>query len=207
MLDQLFQGDALWFSVPALFGTLVFILRMVLMLVGGDTGDGGDGGDVGHFGHAGDLGDSGDGALDLSGEHHPSSNTAFEILSVQTISIFLMGFGWVGIGCLLGSGWPTPVAMLLGVVGGVAMVWIMARTLGAVRTLEGSGNVKIQSALGLEGDVYARIPAGGRGQVRLVIDSRQRIYNAVSTGVDIASQSRVRVVNVNDDNTITVEPV
>jgi len=207
MLDPLFQGDALWFTVPALFGTLVFILRMVLMLVGGDTGDGGDGGDLGHAGDVGDFGDTGDGSLDFDGQHHPSSNTAFEILSVQSISIFLMGFGWVGIGCLLGSGWSTGVALALGVVGGVAMVWIMARTLGAVRTLEGSGNVKIQSTLGLEGDVYARIPAGGRGQVRLVIDSRQRIYNAVSRDTDIASQSRVRVVGVNDDNTITVEPI
>jgi len=205
MLDQLFQGDALWFSVPALFGTAVFILRMVLMLIGGDGGDGAHVGDMGDVGDLGDVGDTGD--FDFDGGEHDSSDTAFEILSVQTISIFLMGFGWVGVGCILGSGWPTWVAMLLGLVGGVAMVWIMARTLGAVRNLEGSGNVKIQNTLGLEGDVYAQIPADGRGQVRLVIDSRQRIFNAVSDDTEIASQTRVRVVNVNDDNTLTVEPV
>lgn len=199
MLDQLFQGDALWFSVPALFGTAVFILRMVLMLIGGDGGDGGDVGDVG------DVGDTGD--MDFDGGDHDSSNTAFEILSVQTISIFLMGFGWVGLGCVMGSGWPMWVGMLLGLLGGMAMVWIMVRTLGAVRELESCGNVKIQSTLGLEGDVYAQIPAEGRGQVRLVVDHRQRIYNAVSTDAEIASQTRVRVVNVNDDNTLTVEPV
>jgi hypothetical protein len=199
MLNELFQDHALWFSVPALLGTAIFVLRLGLMLIGGDS-DGGDGGDIG--GDAG--GDSGDFGLD----DHDSSDTAFEILSVQTISVFMMGFGWVGLGCVLGSRWPMSVGMALGFLGGVAMVWILARTLGAVRGLEGSGNINIESTLGLEGDVYAEVPAAGegQGQVRLVIAKRQRIYNAVSGEVKIASMTRVRVVGVNDDNTLTVEP-
>ena len=202
MFDQLFQGDALWFSVPALLGTAVFVIRLGLMMLGGDHGDGGDGGD---FGDA-DTGDISLEGHDLDGH---DSESAFAILSIQTVSVFMMGFGWAGLGCLFGAGWPLSAGIGLGFLAGVAMIWILTRTLGAVRTLESSGNVRIQSALGLEGDVYARIPAAGegRGQVRLIIDQRQRIYNAISRTGEVNSQTRVRVVWVNDDNTLTVEPV
>ena len=202
MFDQFFQGDALWFSVPALLGTAVFALRLGLMMLGGDHGDGGDG-------HFGDSGDTGDVSLDGHGADGHDSDSAFAILSVQTVSVFMMGFGWCGLGCLFGARWPVGVALGLGFLTGVAMVWILTRTLGAVRELESSGNVPIGSALGLEGDVYARIPPAGegRGQVKLIIDQRQRIYNAISRTGEVTSQTRVRVVNVNDDNTLTVEPV
>ena len=199
MFDVLFEGDALWFSIPALLGTGVFVIRMILMLLGGDSGDGGA--EFGDFGDAGDMGD-------VEFEGHDSAG-AFEILSVQGISIFLMGFGWVGLACLLGTGWSQGTAIGLGALGGFLMFWIMAKTLGAVRGLESSGNVSIRSALGLEGDVYARVPArgDGRGQVRLVIDNRQRIFNAISGGDAVETSGRVRVVNVNDDHTLTVEAV
>lgn len=202
MFDQLFQGDALWFSVPALLGTVVFVLRLGLMMLGGDHGDGGHGGDFGH----GDTGDFSLEGHDLDGH---DSDSAFAILSVQTVSVFMMGFGWTGLGCLLGAGWPMSAGIGLGFLVGVLMIWILTRTLGAVRTLESSGNVQIRSALGLEGDVYARVPAAGegRGQVRLIIDQRQRMFNAISRAGEVTSQTRVRVVSVNDDNTLTVEPV
>jgi hypothetical protein len=47
----------------------------------------------------------------------------------------------------------------------------------------------------------------GRGQVRVVVDERARIYNAVSDGDAIVTSSSVRIVRANDDNTLTVTPV
>ena len=100
MFDSFFDGEALWFSIPALLGTGVFLIRILMMLVGCD---GGDGIDL-------DAGDA-----DLNGG---DSSGAFEILSVQGVSAFLMGFGWVGVGSHLGAGWSPAVSFGAGAAGG-----------------------------------------------------------------------------------------
>ena len=52
-----------------------------------------------------------------------------------------------------------------------------------------------------------REKGSGRGQVRVVIDGRDRIYNAISDRQALPTSSRVRVVRVNQDHTLTVTPV
>ena len=42
------------------------------------------------------------------------------------------------------------------------------------------------------------------GQVRVVVDERARIYNAVAAGEELTTKTRVRVTAVNNDNTLTV---
>jgi hypothetical protein len=194
MIETLFSGEALWFSVPAVFGTGMFVLRLLMMLIGGDGGDGAVDMDF----------ETGDAHL---GGHDPGG--AFEILSVQGVSAFLMGFGWVGVGALLGADWSPAVAFGAGFLGGLLLVWILGHALGAVRGLESSGNISISEALGATGDVYTRVPPSGegQGQVRVVLSDRQRIYNAISRGPEFMTHTRVRVVEVNDDNSLTVDAV
>jgi hypothetical protein len=194
MSDALFQQPALWFSVPALVGTAVFALRLVLMMVAGDGGDGAIEIDADvDF----DVGDGGD---------HLDPGSSFEILSVQAIAAFLMGFGWAGLGGLHGAGWGVTASIGSGLVGGLLMTWVLAALLRWMYSLESSGTVSIQGALGVDGEVYANVPARGQGngQVRVVMGSRQRIYNAVSDGDEILTSSRVRVTEVNSDRTLTV---
>ena len=64
-------------------------------------------------------------------------------------------------------------------------------------------------AVGTEGTVYTNVPAkgDGRGQVRVVVNLRARIYNAVSDGDAIVTSSSVRIVRVNEDHTLTVTSV
>ena len=45
MLGGLFQQEALFFTIPAVLGTMVFLIRLGLMAIGG-FGDGVDGMDV-----------------------------------------------------------------------------------------------------------------------------------------------------------------
>ncbi len=193
MFDRLFEGDLLWFTIPALVGSGVFAIRLALILLGGDSGDG-------------DVGDVGD--ADLAGDGD-SSDHAFQVLSVQSLSFFMMGFGWVGLGCVLGAGWSQGTAMGVSVLGGILLLWILARSLGAMRQLESSGTRSIQETLGLVGEVYTNIPARGegKGQVQLTIGTHQRMYNAVSQAAEITTRTRVQVTAVNSDNTITVEAV
>lgn len=191
MHETFFQGQAIWFGVPALLATAVFALKVVLLSLGADHGAGvHDLGDV----HAGDL------------HHHDDSATAFKLLSVQSITAFLMGFGWGGLGALHLTEWPLGGVVLTALASGVAMAWVLGMAMRAMMELQASGNIPIESAVGKEGTVYVGVPGpgGGRGQIKLVVDGRQRIYDAVSGAEELPTGTRVSVLAANGDNTLTV---
>lgn len=206
MLDLIFSNNGAWFAVPALLGTLVFVLRVAMMLLGmaGHDLHLDFGHDVGHGG----VGHSGTGAAHATDSHGDSSH-AFTVLSIQSVAAFLMGFGWGGVASLNGSHWSWPVSVVIAIMCGVAMVWVLGLLLKGVHDLQSSGTMPIASALGAEGDVYVSVPPRGQGlgQVRVVVQERQRIYNAVSDTGPVPTQARIRVVGINDDNTLTVMPV
>lgn len=199
-MGDFFTSPALWFTIPALLGTLAFIIRLVMLGAGGHH----DGG--GHAG--GDIGTHGDvmGATDAM---HDASTNLSGFFSIQSFLALFMGFGWGGLGALKGMGWPWWGAVLLGIGAGIAMVLLLGAVMRSVGKLEASGNMPVRSTLGATGDVYVSIPEKGRGtgEVRLVIGERQRMVNAVSEGPNIPSKTRVKVSAVNPDNTVTVTPV
>ena len=206
MLDVLFGQHAGWFTAPALVGTIFFLLRL-LMPGGGDhdaIGADAGGGDIGDLAdaHAGDHGGGHGG-----GAHHDAPS-ALKLVSVQAVCAFLMGFGWTALGAYRGTGLGPGVSALVGLAGGAAMMWLLGALLRSAMRLEGSGNISIQAAKGREGEVYVTVPAAGsgRGQVRVVIGDRQRIFNAVSAAGELRPSTRVKVVRVNDDHTLTVAP-
>jgi hypothetical protein len=196
MLDELFSGNLLFFSIPAVAGTVFFVIRLVMMFAGLGM-DGGVDVDHGGFDHGADAADP----------HH--SSELFKILSIQSIAAFIMGFGWGGVGGLKGAGWEFGAALGSALAGGIAMVWLLTWLLKLVHDLQSSGTVSIQSAMGAEGDVYATVPkrGDGFGQVRVVVSDRQRIYNAVSETDLLPTNTRVRVTRINEDNTLTVSAV
>lgn len=210
MYDLLFSGSAAWFSIPAILGTLFFIIRLGLMSMGmidldAHTDGGGDfhGGDL----HGGDL-DGLDGAdADGADAHHTDSNALFRHLSVQSVFTFAMGFGWGALASSKGTGWSIPVSIAVGAVCGVAMVYLLTLLLTMLYDLRSDGTLHIRGAIGLEGDAYAQVPPShsGKGQVSVVIETRQRIYNAVTGDAEaIPSGMRVRVLGTKDGNTLDV---
>jgi hypothetical protein len=188
VLEKLLTGDAIWFGVPALVGTLLFVVRMVLMLVGHGVDHAEAGG-----------GDGGGDGQDAAG--------AFKALSLQMFMAFAMGFGWGGILGMYTLRWDLGRSMLVGVGVGVFMVWLLAVMLKATMELQSSGNVRLEQAVGTEADVYVQIPAQGTGQVKVVVKDRMRIVNASWEGEGVPQASRVRVVKVNPDNSVMVTPV
>jgi hypothetical protein len=191
MLDQLFSGNTLFFSIPAVAGTLFFTFRLILMFAG--------------MSHMDVNSDGLDGLDPMAGDAHHSTEM-FKFLSIQSIAAFVMGFGWGGLGGLLGAGWDWSTSLLAALVGGIGMVWLLSWLLKLVYDLQSSGNISIETANGAEGEVYAGVPAkgNGTGQVRVVIGERQRIYNAVSEDEPLPTKTRVRVIRVNADRTLTV---
>jgi hypothetical protein len=197
-LNQLFSGPVVYFSIPAVAGTVFFALRLVLMF----AGIGGDHHDV-----AADAAHSPD--LDAAGADPHHSTALFKFLSVQGIAAFLMGFGWGGVGGMLGARWDFGSSLVSALVGGIAMMWLLSWLLKMVYDLQSTGTVPIQAALDAEGEVYVTVPRKGQGlgQVRVIIQDRQRVYNAISDFEAIPTNTRVRVMRINDDNTITVAAV
>ncbi len=200
-MQELFFGPvAIWFTVPAIVGTVFFSLRTLAMFVGGaETGMDVDI-DV-DFDVDVDMDAGADVDVD-TGE----SSYAFKVLSVQAIAAFLMGFGWGGLGAFSGSGWPVTVSVLFALACGAGMVWLLAKLLVAMYRLESSGNVPMYHALEAEGTVYASIPAKGLGpgRVRVVIDDRERFYKAITEGEALPRSEKIRVVSINQDNSVTV---
>lgn len=189
MLDMFFQNGAAWFGVPALFGTGIFLLRLILMFAGGHHG--GDFHDV----HAADP-----------HTDHADSTGAFKAISFQTIMAFLMGFGWGGLAARHAMHLSFPNSILVGALAGVAMGWLLALILKGMSDLQASGNIPLNATLGKEAEVYVSLPrrGEGQGQVKMVVADRLRIFNAISEADPLPTQSRVRVVRVNPDNTLTV---
>lgn len=197
MSDLFFAGSAFWFSVPALIGTGFFLLRTALMFVGGV--DDGIGADV-------DVDVDLDVDVDVDFDHGDSS-AAFRVLSIQAIAAFLMGFGWGGLTAVRGWGLPALIGVLVGIATGSAMVWLLAKLLAWIYSMQSSGSMPIAAALLEEATVYISIPAArqGKGSVRVVVGDRQRYYHAVTDSDAIDSRSRVLVTDINEDNSVTVE--
>lgn len=201
MYDLFFSDYALFFTVPAVLGTLLFLLRIGMMSAGLDDSDGGA--DVGGL----DAGMDG-GGLDGIESGDATSDFAFEFISLQAIAAFCMGAGWGGLGAYRGSGMHLAMSVVIGLLCGVGMVWLLYHLMKSVYGLRGSGNISIRDAVGRTAQVYVRIPEAGHGsgQIRIVIRDALRTMTAVSEGPEIPRMASVRVVRANSDNTVVVGP-
>ncbi len=201
MYDLFLNDYALIFTLPAVLGTLLFLLRIVMMSAGMDDGDGG--GDAGGF-------DGGVDGADFDGIEtgDSSSDFAFEFISLQAIAAFCMGAGWGGIGAYRGSDLSMPVSLVIAMVAGVGMVWLLYQIMKSVYGLRASGNISIRDAVGRTAKVYVTIPAAGQGsgQVQIVVRGALRTMTAVSNGPELLRQASVQVLKANADNTLVVGP-
>lgn len=185
MMDMLFGAYAPWFTAPALLGSGFLIIQMIL----------------------GELG--GDGALDLDLDvdiqsDHPGSE--FGLLSAQSISAFLMGYGWIGFAAYRFLDVGFTGAAMIGVAAGVGVAWLMVWLLRTMLKLQNNTNVRIGMARGLVGEVYITVPPAGegRGEVVLVINGSQHSYFAIQDGegADEAIETHIRV-RVRDVDTVS----
>lgn len=190
LIGGLTNDGALWFSAPALAGTLYFVISLVLGGVGGDV-------DV-------DL----DGEVDITAGD-VGGDARF--LSLQTISAFALGAGWMGLAAYRLTDLSFSGAVVVALITGLGIAWLLVTLLKGLYKLQSSGNVSIASAVGLTGEVYIAVPPadGGRGRVKLVVDGRRRVFDATQAGREpIASKTMVRVSGVDaTTNTISVERI
>ena len=197
-----------FFLTCALGGTLIFAFRTVLMFMGmsGSEGDA----DISGFEDADldlDL-DAADTDLDsgADGDMDSDSDASFSYLSIQSLTAFLMMFGWVGLAMSYESNLPGVIAVSGGIFAGFVTIWMLKYIFGLFLGLRSDGTMRIKTAMGAAGRVYLRIPSEGSGQIEVEVDGRLKIFDAVSAKKEeIQTGEPVTVVWIQDNNTLVVE--
>lgn len=179
-----FTGLEIFFAICAIVGGIFTLIRLVLQFVGGEVD-----GDV-----------DADIDLDEAGPEHADSDIGFKILSLQSLSSFLLMFGLVGLAMSRQSGYSAFPAVAGGSLAGVASVWLIGKIFALFNKLQSSGTLPNAAARGATGTVYLTIPEAGVGRVTLRVRERLREYDAMaSDGKAIPTDSAVEVVDVRDD--------
>jgi hypothetical protein len=183
--------EIIYWASTIIGGTL-FILRVIMMFVGGNFSD--------------DVIDS---ALDAGGDlptgDHVDADISFKLMSVQGLTSFFMMFGLVGL-ALLKAGLPVLLTVLGGMLAGLVTVAITGLIFTQMKRLQTEGTINIQNTIGTEGSVYLTVPKNGTGQVQIIVQGSLKIFDAVSKNKSvIATGEKVHVVGVAAGNTLIVE--
>jgi len=189
LFDNL-NGLEKFFVACALFGGVLFVIRLVMQFSGADADTDGDVGDI-------------DVDADIEGG---DTDISFRILSFQGLTAFFMMFGLVGFALMHQSGYGAPWSILGATLAGVGTCWLMKLLFDKAKKLQSSGNINLQNAIGQEGTVYLTIPAAGTGKAQVTVQEHLKIYDAVSEGeVELKTGVPVKVVRIVSNNVLVVE--
>jgi membrane protein implicated in regulation of membrane protease activity len=180
------------FAAAAAVGSIVFLFQLVMMLIGGDHGA---------DAHAPGMEISHDVA-------HADSDIAFQILSVQSVTAFVMVFGFAGFAMSRGSGFGALPSLGVALVAGSAAMWLVAKTFAAFRKLQSSGTLDLRNAVGQTGRIYLGVKPHEPGKIEVAVQGRLQIFDAVSeTGEPLPTDTRVVVVRIESQNMMVVKRV
>jgi hypothetical protein len=175
-----------WFC--ALAGSGMFIIQFLLTLFG--------------IGHDQDMVD----APNHLG-HFDAQN--FKWLTKQTVTGFLMFFGWVGLTCKREFVLSNTASAACAVVGGLIAVFVTAFIFKMAKKLRSPGAVfRIEDAIGKEAIVYQRIPKNGLGKISISLHHHTHEIDAMAMNrEEISSFTQVQIVKNMDDKIVVVVPI
>jgi len=188
--DSLILVHQLFYTI-GIAASFFLAVQVILTLAGLD----------GHDADAADGAGGGDEAMtDGDGE--------LGLLSIRTITAFLVGFGWVG-AFFLRTGLPLFVALPIALLAGTAMLFSIFYVMKFLWSMRESGTLDYHNAVGEIGTVYLPIPGEreGRGQIEVMIQGRLQVVPAeTSRPGRLENRSKVLVVDRLEDNTLLVIP-
>ena len=159
----------------ALLGGILFFIMMILMLVGDVLG----------------------GVSDAFGIDIDAGGGAFEIMSIQGLSVAVMMFGLTGMFGLSATG-SDVVAVLAGGVGAASGMYGMGKMMYAINQLQADGTVNYADAIGQRGQVYSRIKPNETGEIQVPVDGTLKTLLARSEDkkMHLASGEFIKVVDI-----------
>jgi hypothetical protein len=181
--DSLLQG--LW--IIAGVTTIIFLIQAVLTFMGVDASDGLN--------------------ADFNADF-TDGDASFQLFSFRNLINFLLGFSWTGV---VFYGVIDNVVLLLilsfGVgLGFVGIFWVIIKQL--VKLSE-DNSFNIQKTVGLTGDVYITIPGQrrGKGKVQISVQGAFHELDAITEFQTLASGTPVKVVRLEKQRILVVEPL
>jgi hypothetical protein len=130
-------------------------------------------------------------------------------LSMQTISGFLMIFGWIALACQ--SEFELSIGSTIGISlgSGLFAARMIQLIFAFAKKLRSPGTVyRIEDAIGKEGYVYQNIPKGGKGRISVALQQLTHEIDAISYNEEeIPSFHRIKIIDKSDDNTLIVIPL
>ena len=181
------------FWICAIVGSTVFALKLLMLFIGGADFDMDPDADF-------DTGDAIDG-------HH--TEVAFKVISLTSISAFLMMFGWVGLACSEQYQLGSIVSLLVAVLIGTITMFFTAYLFKLAMKLVSSGaSFNQNDIVGLKATVYQRIPAKGTGRVQVVVGGVMREMDAITeNGKELESFKNVEILKLGDGSVVTVKEI
>jgi hypothetical protein len=178
------KDNVFWFC--ALAGSGMFIIQFLLTLFG--------------IGHDHDMIDDGHGHFDVQN---------FKWITKQTLTGFLMFFGWTGLTCKREFAMSGTASAAWAAAGGFLAVFVTAFIFKMAKKLHSSGAVfNIEDAIGKEAFVYQRIPKDGIGKISISLHHHTHEIDAISmTHEEISSFTQVQIVKNMDDRIVAVVPI
>lgn len=148
------------FWLCALGGTLFFLLRVMAIIVGGFA--------------APNLDLNGDGVIDaheLAVAHGAgNSDAAFKLLSLNSISAFILMFGWAGLAAQNEHQLSNAISLGIALAAGCAMMALVSLVFFLAQKLTTNGaDFKLEQTVGEKAQVYLAIPAEGKGKVTVAL--------------------------------------
>ncbi len=139
--------------------------------------------------------------------HGTQLSEGLQFLSVRTMSA---GVAFFGLGGIAGMrvGLPGVLAAAIGIVSGAAAATGVSFIMRAMRRLESDRTLRLEDAIGQTGDVYLSIPAarGGLGKVHITAKQRFTEIDAMTPGDELATGTRVLVIDAVPPSTVIVVP-
>jgi membrane protein implicated in regulation of membrane protease activity len=165
----------------AIPSTILLLIQLVFSFIGGEDADGDidagdiDTADIGDI-DIDDVPDADIDTVDFSemDEPPPNSNSDSDlnfvgIFTFRGIVAFLASFSWSTL-ALYSAGLFAPIAVAIGLVIGVAMMFAVAKIIQLLLKLSENGTVRFSEAIGKTGEVYIPIPAARQGEGKILID-------------------------------------
>ena len=191
------DGTGLIFWGTAILGTVFFLLRVLLLIVGGFADVDGDA----LHSDATDI--HGDGS------HGDGTDVSFKLVSLNSITGFIMMFGWAGLASYLQFNLNSGISLLIALVVGLMSMYLTTMLFRMAMKLTSPGEVfDINSTVGVHGEVYLTIPSNGTGKITVTVNGVSRMFDAVSEEKnEITSFKKIVVTKIINSDTLSVKEI
>lgn len=174
-----------WFvAIPT---SVIFLIQTIMKFIGADATDGLD------ADFNGDLG---------------SMEAPFQLFSLRNLINFLLGFSWTGIS-FYNSIENKIMLILIALAVGFAFLVLFFVIIKQVQKLAEDNSFQLKNTLNKTAEVYLNIPEkkSGTGKIMISVAGAYHELQAMTYGDRILSGTLVKVVQIENENILIVEPI